>query len=93
VRGSVRTGVASLHAGGRVPWRNTYSFCRFLKEGKIDGQDLEERIGENPVSRWIAKEARRLRSCSEVKLRRIVSRRIVVGLTVSRSIRQKLRWG
>jgi hypothetical protein len=39
------------------------------------------------------KEERRLRSYSEVKPRRITGHRIIVGLTISRSIGKKLHWG
>jgi hypothetical protein len=37
------------------------------QRGKIDGQDLEERIGEIPPTVGSTKEARRLRPCSEFK--------------------------
>jgi hypothetical protein len=37
------------------------------QRGKIDGQDLEERIGEIPPTVGSAKEARRLWSCLEFK--------------------------
>ena len=74
------------HGGTHTPFSDS------SKKG-IDDKDLEERTGEISSVVGSTKEARRLWPCSELKLMRIMSRRIVVGLTVSHSIRQKLRWG
>jgi hypothetical protein len=68
-------------------------FADSSKRGDRQTRILRKGLVKIPSAVGSAKEARRLRSCSEVKLRRITSRRIIVGLTVSRSIRQKLRWG
>jgi hypothetical protein len=67
-------------------------FCRgilgylqeILKEEEIDGQDLVEGISEKntPIVRS-TRVTRRLRPHEEVKLGRIVSRRIIVGLSSS----------
>jgi hypothetical protein len=60
-----------------------------LKEEEIDGQDLVEGISEkNPPAARSTRVTRRLRPHGEVKLGRIMSRRIVVGFpSVVRSAR------
>ena len=68
-------------------------FKKSSRRKKLTVKILWRGFVKNPPAVRSTRVRRRLRSHQEVKLGRIVSHRIVVGLPVSHSIREELHWG
>jgi hypothetical protein len=86
----LKIGVAQLHRRQTSSAEEHLVILKESPKGRIDGQDLVERICKNPVSHWICQRSKEVTTAFGVQAPGVMSHWIVDQLPASRRIGHEL---